>query len=105
MLGKIEGAYMELFKLIVLGVIALFAAIAADWGHDLAYQLHAFIIMLIAAGMFIWVLRGVGEAKQNQTQQNTPMVSFVLVSSRPHFGGLLDFLPAHLSRFSLHFLN
>ncbi len=41
-------------KLILLGLVALVAAIAADWGHDLAYKLHAALIMLIAAGMFIW---------------------------------------------------
>ncbi|MCG6883373.1 MAG: cytochrome-c oxidase, cbb3-type subunit I [Silicimonas sp.] len=48
-------------KLILLGIVAIVAAIAVNWGRDLAYQVHAFLIMLIAAGMFIWVLRNTGE--------------------------------------------
>ncbi|MEM9791419.1 MAG: cytochrome-c oxidase, cbb3-type subunit I [Pseudomonadota bacterium] len=48
-------------KLVVLGLITVLAAIAANFGHDLAYQVHAIIIMLVAAGMFIYVLRSVGE--------------------------------------------
>ena len=50
-------------KLILLGLVALVAAIAADWGHDLAYKLHAALIMLIAGGMFIWQLRQIGETR------------------------------------------
>lgn len=50
-------------KLISCGMVVLVAAIAANWGHDLAYRLHAFIIMAVAAGLFIWQLRGVGENK------------------------------------------
>ncbi|MEO1498916.1 MAG: cbb3-type cytochrome c oxidase subunit I, partial [Planctomycetota bacterium] len=51
----------DTFKLIILGLIALSAAIAADWGHDLAYQVHAFIIMLVAAGLFVWQMRQIGK--------------------------------------------
>ncbi|MEM7614094.1 MAG: cbb3-type cytochrome c oxidase subunit I, partial [Pseudomonadota bacterium] len=50
-------------KLVTLGLIVVLAAIAANFGLDLAYQVHAIIIMLTAAGMFIWTLRGVGEAR------------------------------------------
>ena len=38
-------------KLILLGVVAVVAAIAVNWGRDLAYQVHAFLIMVIAAGI------------------------------------------------------
>ncbi|MEL7106555.1 MAG: cytochrome-c oxidase, cbb3-type subunit I [Pseudomonadota bacterium] len=48
---------MKVFKLTLLGVIALVAAFAADQGNDMAYRVHAAIIMLVAAGMFIWQLR------------------------------------------------
>ncbi len=44
-------------KLVVLGLVALGAAIAANYGRDLAYQVHAIIIMLTAAGVFVWTLR------------------------------------------------
>lgn len=50
-------------KLIALALITLFAAMAASWGRDLAYQVHAVLIMLIGAGMFIWVLRQTDEPK------------------------------------------
>ena len=44
-------------KLVVLGVIALFAAIAANYARDLAYMVHAIIILLVSGGLFLWVLR------------------------------------------------
>ena len=34
-------------RLALLGLVALFAAIAANWGRDLAYSVHAAIIMVI----------------------------------------------------------
>ncbi|MEL7150052.1 MAG: cytochrome-c oxidase, cbb3-type subunit I [Pseudomonadota bacterium] len=48
-------------KLILLGLVTLFAALAASWGRDLAYQVHAVLIMVIAAVMFIYVLRNTDE--------------------------------------------
>ena len=48
----------DAIKLIALGLIALFAAYAADQGNDLAFRVHGLIIMFVAAGLFIWVLRG-----------------------------------------------
>jgi cytochrome c oxidase cbb3-type subunit 1 len=45
------------FKLAALGVIALFAAVAANWGRDLAYIVHAIIILGVSGFMFIRVLR------------------------------------------------
>ena len=44
-------------KLIALGLITLFAAMAANWGRDLAYIVHAIIIMAVSAYMFMRVLR------------------------------------------------
>jgi cytochrome c oxidase cbb3-type subunit 1 len=48
-------------KIVALGVIALFAAVAANWARDLAYQVHMLIVMAIAAGLFIWTVRKVDE--------------------------------------------
>ena len=45
---------MDYVKLIVLGIVALLAAVAANWAHDLAYQVHAILIMLIAGGLFFF---------------------------------------------------
>ena len=53
----------DYLKLIVLGLIALIAAIAANYAHDLAYMVNALTIMLAAAITFVVVLRGVGEPK------------------------------------------
>ena len=52
---------MNYLKLTLLGLVTLFAAIATNWAHDLAYQVHAFLIMVIAFSMFIWVLRNTDE--------------------------------------------
>ena len=35
----------------------LAAAIAANWARDVAYMVHAFIIMGVSAGLFFWTLR------------------------------------------------
>jgi len=59
---------MDYVKLILLGLVAIFAALAANWAHDLAYQVHAFLIMVIAAAMFIWVLRGIDEPPQGMAE-------------------------------------
>ena len=56
-----EGHFMNYVKLILLGGITLLAALAASWAHDLAYQIHALIIMVIAFVMFIRVLRNTDE--------------------------------------------
>ena len=48
-------------KLIVLGLVTLCAAIAANYTLDLAYSVHALIIMLVAAGMFLYTLRRTDE--------------------------------------------
>ncbi|MFT5744199.1 MAG: hypothetical protein ACI86S_002279, partial [Paracoccaceae bacterium] len=37
-------------KIALFGVIALGAALAANWARDLAYQIHALIVMAVAAG-------------------------------------------------------
>ncbi|MEM8801407.1 MAG: cytochrome-c oxidase, cbb3-type subunit I, partial [Pseudomonadota bacterium] len=51
---------MEAFKLISLGLIALAAAYGADQGNDLAFRIHALLILLVAAGLFLSILRKVG---------------------------------------------
>ncbi|MCC6000303.1 MAG: cbb3-type cytochrome c oxidase subunit I, partial [Pararhodobacter sp.] len=48
-------------KLFVLAAIAIFAAYVASYARDLAHLVHMVIIMLVAAGLFIWQIRRVGE--------------------------------------------
>jgi len=52
--GNSMGNY---FKLAALGTIALFAAMAANWGRDAAYIVQAIIILGVSGFMFIRVLR------------------------------------------------
>ena len=44
-------------KLLVLGLIAFWAAVSANFARDLAFQVHAILIMLVAGGVFLWTLR------------------------------------------------
>ena len=48
-------------KLVLLGLVTLFAAIAANYARDLAYMVHAIIVMLVAGGFFLWALRRTDE--------------------------------------------
>ncbi|MBT8455131.1 MAG: cytochrome-c oxidase, cbb3-type subunit I [Rhodobacteraceae bacterium] len=50
-------------KLVALGLIALLAAIAANYARDVPYMVHAILIMLVAGGLFLWTIRGIGEPK------------------------------------------
>ncbi len=51
-------------KLVVLGVIAVLAAIATNYAHDLAYQVNALVVMLAAGLTFMWTLRTMDEPKR-----------------------------------------
>ncbi|WOI30291.1 cytochrome-c oxidase, cbb3-type subunit I [Sulfitobacter dubius] len=48
---------IDMVKLILFALIAFFAALGADWARDPAYMVHAVLIMVLAAGAFIWQLR------------------------------------------------
>ncbi len=54
---------MDYLRLVLLGLVTLVAAIAADWGRDLAYSVHAAIVMLVAGGLFLWELRRADEPR------------------------------------------
>ncbi|HID68339.1 MAG TPA: cytochrome-c oxidase, cbb3-type subunit I, partial [Roseibacterium sp.] len=54
---------LDYVKLPILGLIAVLAAIAANYGLDFAYKVHAILIMLVAGGLFLWELRRTGEPK------------------------------------------
>ena len=55
---------LDYVKLLILGLVAVCAAIAANYARDLAYQVHALLIMGAAAITFFYVLRNTGEAKR-----------------------------------------
>jgi cytochrome c oxidase cbb3-type subunit 1 len=41
-------------KIAAIGVLVVLFAMAANYGQDLAYQVHALILMAIAAALFVW---------------------------------------------------
>ncbi|MFN7595752.1 MAG: cytochrome-c oxidase, cbb3-type subunit I, partial [Cereibacter sp.] len=51
----------DYLKLVVLAVVTVGAAIAANYAHDLPYMVNAVVVMLAAAITFIWTLRHVGD--------------------------------------------
>jgi cytochrome c oxidase cbb3-type subunit 1 len=48
-------------KLAVLGGVMVLAGLAANYGRDLGYQIHALIFMAAAAATFLYTLRHTGE--------------------------------------------
>ena len=91
-------------KLIALGLITVFAAIGADWGRDLAYQVHALLIMVIAAGMFIWVLRNTDEPPRSGVDANGYMDDVVRAGViATGFWGVVGFLVGTFIAFQLAF--
>lgn len=64
--GQTKGRKMvNYIKLIVLGLIALFALIAANNARDLAYLANAVTVALAASALFIWVLRRTDEPSRS----------------------------------------
>ncbi|MBF9046011.1 cytochrome-c oxidase, cbb3-type subunit I [Rhodobacterales bacterium LSUCC0031] len=55
---------LDYVKLLILGLVAVCAAIAANYARDVAYLVHALLIMGAAAITFVIVLRQTDEAKQ-----------------------------------------
>jgi cytochrome c oxidase cbb3-type subunit I len=47
----------DYIKIAIFGAIAVLAAIAANYAHDLAYMVNALTVMLAALAAFVWALR------------------------------------------------
>ncbi len=50
-------------KLVVLGLVAVLAAVASNYAHDLPYMASAIIVMLAASIAFVYELRHVGDVR------------------------------------------
>ncbi|MDE3029447.1 MAG: Trp biosynthesis-associated membrane protein, partial [Paracoccaceae bacterium] len=59
----------EYIKLVALGLVALAAALAANFARDFGYEVHAILVMVVAAGMFVWQLRRTDEPKPAPTTE------------------------------------
>lgn len=87
-------------KIVLLGLVALAAAIAANYARDLAYQVHAVLIMLIAGGMFLWQVRKVDEPKTvNTSEYMDDVVRYGVVATA--FWGVVGFLAGTFIAFQL----
>ena len=94
---------MEYLKLVVLALITLFAAIAADWGRDLAYSAHAALIMVVAGGLFLWELRRIDTpraAHDPGSYMDGPIRAGVIATA---FWGIAGFLVGTFIAFQLAF--
>lgn len=91
-------------KLIVLFLIGVFALMGANFAHDIAYQVHAIIIFLVAAGMFIWTLQSEGRG-ENLAVETGPYMDGVVRAGviATVFWGLAGFLVGVIIAFQLAF--
>ena len=100
---KTKGRKMwDYVKLVVLGVIVVCAAIAANYAHDLAYMVNAIEVMLAAGLVFLWTLRQTGDAKLAPTNEYLDGVvrAGVIATS---FWGVVGFLVGVIIAFQLAF--
>jgi len=91
----------DYFKLIALGLVAVLAAIAANYARDLAYMVNAIEVMLAAAIAFIWVLRTMGAPAAPQTEYNDGVVRAGVIATT--LWGVVGFLVAVIIAFQLAF--
>ena len=89
-------------KLIVLAAVALLAAIAANYAHDLPYMVNAVEVAIAAAITFIYVLRPVGEEtpKTPNEYQDGVIRAGVIATA---FWGVVGFLVGVVIAFQLAF--
>ena len=92
-------------KLLVLGLVTLFAMIAANFARDLAYQVHMILIMLVSGGLFLWTLRRTDEpAYANAHPQDQYFDSVIRAGViATAFWGVVGFLAGTFIAFQLAF--
>ncbi len=90
-------------KIAILGVVAIAAAIAANYARDAAYLVHALLIMATAGGLMLWTIRGIGEAKPAvvETGYMDDVVRYGVIATA--FWGVVGFLVGTFIAFQLAF--
>ena len=89
-------------KLVVLGVVAVCAAIAANYARDIAYFVNALTVMVAAAGVFLWTLRTMGDRKPaNQAEYMDDVVRAGVIATA--VWGAVGFLVGVIIAFQLAF--
>ncbi len=90
-------------KLGVLGLVAILAAFAANYAHDLPYLVNMLVVMVAAAITFIWVLRRTDEVRlvDVSAQYNDGVVRAGVIATA--FWGVVGFLVGVVIAFQLAF--
>jgi cytochrome c oxidase cbb3-type subunit I len=101
-MGRGDAAMWDYTKLVVLALITVLAAIAANYAHDLAYQVHAVIVMLTTGGVFLWSVRQTHETKPDPSLAYMDSVVRAGVIATT-FWGLAGFLVGTFIAFQLAF--
>lgn len=95
---------MDYIKAFLLAMVALVAAMGANWAQDAAYQLHALLIMMIAICMFLWVTLHSGEPQKQVVDtsgyQDGVIRAGVIATA---FWGIVGFLVGTFIAFQLAF--
>lgn len=88
--------------ILLLATIAVLAAIAANYARDIAYQVNALTVALIAAGLFVWRVRRAGEPEpEPATGYNDGVVRAGVVATT--LWGIVGFLVGTFIAFQLAF--
>ena len=89
-------------KITAFGLTALLAAIAANWARDIGFEVQALIVMLVAAGLFIWTIRQTDNAPgPKATGYNDAVIRAGVIATT--FWGLAGFLVGVIIAFQLAF--
>ncbi len=94
---------LDYVKLLILGLVAVCAAIAANYARDVAYLVHALLIMGASAITFVIVLRGTDEPKAPvpvHEYMDGPVRAAAIATA---FWGVVGFLAGTFIAFQLAF--
>lgn len=88
-------------KIAAFGLGALLFAIAANWGHDLAFQVHALLLAALCAAGFVWSVRTAGVRQPVNVEDSylDGPVRYGVVATA--FWGVVGFLMGTLIAFQL----
>jgi cytochrome c oxidase cbb3-type subunit 1 len=93
----------DYLKLAVLGVVAICAAIAANYARDAAYMVHMLMFMVVSGGLFLYTLRRIGEPVTPHPQNeymDGPVRAAAIATA---FWGIVGFLAGVYIAFQLAF--
>ncbi len=91
----------SIVKLVAFAAVAVLAAIAANRGHDLAYQVNALVVLAFAAGFFVHAIRTMGTPRATATGYMDDVIRAGVIATA--LWGLVGFLVGVVIAFELAF--